>query len=140
MDDSSKNSELLHRGPQSKNFLTVRRKRGEMIASIGWTDIHPFFCIVVFSVTVVEATVNKVLYNDDGVRATGVACSLKGVNDKKPLCDEDAALEQQPSAESTPQSSTVYRSPIVVIADGCFSKFRKQFLGKSVSISSHFVG
>ncbi|OAQ35449.1 SE-domain-containing protein [Linnemannia elongata AG-77] len=64
------------------------------------------------NVTVVEATVNKVLYNDDGVRATGKIA----------------------------QSTTVYRSPIVVIADGCFSKFRKQFLGKNVSISSHFVG
>lgn len=84
---------------------------------------------------------NKVLYNDDGVRATGVACTLKGANDKKPLCDEDDALEQSSaSSEKTAQSTTVYRSPIVVIADGCFSKFRKQFLGKNVSISSHFVG
>lgn len=101
----------------------------------------PFFSlfIVTISVTVVEATVNKVLYNDDGVRATGVACTLKGANDKKPLCDEDDALEQS-SSEKTAQSTTVYRSPIVVIADGCFSMFRKQFLGKNVSISSHFVG
>ncbi|KAF9122728.1 Squalene epoxidase [Mortierella sp. 14UC] len=91
------------------------------------------------NVTVVEATVNKVLYNDDGVRATGVACSLKGANDKKPLSDEEAAMEQ-PLTESSPQSSTVFRSSIVVIADGCFSKFRKQFLNKAVSISSHFVG
>ncbi|KAG0060917.1 Squalene epoxidase [Linnemannia elongata] len=92
------------------------------------------------NVTVVEATVNKVLYNDDGVRATGVACTLKGANEKKPLCDEDDALEQSSSSEKIAQSTTVYRSPIVVIADGCFSKFRKQFLGKNVSISSHFVG
>ncbi|KAF9917981.1 Squalene epoxidase [Linnemannia zychae] len=91
------------------------------------------------NVTVVEATVNKVLYNDDGVRATGVACSLKSSSDKKPLTDEEAATEQ-PSTESSLQSTTIYRSPIVVIADGCFSKFRKQFLAKNVSVSSHFVG
>ncbi|KAK3827027.1 MAG: squalene epoxidase-domain-containing protein [Linnemannia gamsii] len=91
------------------------------------------------NVTVVEATVNKILYDEDGVRATGVACSLKGTNDKKSLSDEEAA-EEQPSSESTPQASNAYRSSIVVIADGCFSKFRKQFLNKTVSISSHFVG
>ncbi|KAF9095334.1 Squalene epoxidase [Mortierella sp. AD031] len=93
------------------------------------------------NVTVVEATVNKVLYDEvNGVRATGIACSLKVANDKKPPCDEDAEVEQTSSEGTSPQSATVFRAPIVVIADGCFSKFRKQFLNKDVTVSSHFVG
>ncbi|KAG0200304.1 Squalene epoxidase [Mortierella sp. GBA30] len=74
------------------------------------------------NVTVVEATVNDILYDEDGVRATGVSCSTKG------------------DAESSSATSLVYNSPMIVIADGCFSKFRKQFLNKDVSISSHFIG
>ncbi|KAF9582415.1 Squalene epoxidase [Lunasporangiospora selenospora] len=70
------------------------------------------------NVSVVEATANEVLYDQDGVRATGVSCTPKGES-------------------STP---TAYRAPIVVIADGCFSKFRKQYLNKEVSSASNFVG
>ncbi|KAG0259434.1 Squalene epoxidase [Mortierella polycephala] len=80
------------------------------------------------NVTVVEATVNEILYDEDGVRATGVRCAPKG--------DSDSSAE----SVSSSATSTEYRSPIVVIADGCFSKFRKQFLGKEVETASHFVG
>ncbi|KAF9954996.1 Squalene epoxidase [Mortierella alpina] len=74
------------------------------------------------NVTVVEATVNEVLYDQDGVRATGVSCTPKS------------------DSETVTAPSLTYKSPMVVIADGCFSKFRKQYLNKEVTVSSHFVG
>ncbi|KAF9959666.1 Squalene epoxidase [Mortierella alpina] len=74
------------------------------------------------NVTVVEATVNEVLYDQDGVRATGVSCTAKSATE----------------TETAP--ALTYKSPMVVIADGCFSKFRKQYLNKEVTVSSHFVG
>ncbi|KAF9992169.1 Squalene epoxidase, partial [Entomortierella chlamydospora] len=73
------------------------------------------------NVTIVEATVNETIYNDDGVRVIGVTCTPKK------------------ESEST-TVTTQYFAPLTVIADGCFSKFRKQFIQKPVTISSHFVG
>ncbi|CAO3569091.1 unnamed protein product [Mortierella alpina] len=74
------------------------------------------------NVALVEATVNEVLYDQDGVRATGVSCTPKS------------------ATETVTAPSITYKSPMVVIADGCFSKFRKQYLNKEVTVSSHFVG
>ncbi|KAI1310214.1 Squalene epoxidase, partial [Mortierella claussenii] len=79
------------------------------------------------NVTIVEATVNEVLYDQDGVRATGVSCTTK-----------KDAHEETSSVPAT--VVTEYKSPIVVVADGCFSKFRKQYLNKNVQTTSHFVG
>lgn len=70
----------------------------------------------------VEATVNEVLYDQDGVRATGISCTPKS------------------ASETVTAPTLTYKSPMVVIADGCFSKFRKQYLNKEVTVSSHFVG
>ncbi|KAF9282692.1 Squalene epoxidase [Mortierella alpina] len=74
------------------------------------------------NVTMVEATVNEVLYDQDGVRATGISCTPKS------------------ASETVTAPTLTYKSPMVVIADGCFSKFRKQYLNKEVTVSSHFVG
>ena len=34
----------------------------------------------------------------------------------------------------------IYHAPLTIVADGCFSKFRKQFISKDVTVKSHFVG
>lgn len=39
-----------------------------------------------------------------------------------------------------PASQQKLHAPLVVIADGCFSNFRKSLLSANVSVSSHFVG
>ncbi|KAG0320558.1 Squalene epoxidase [Dissophora globulifera] len=73
-----------------------------------------------------KATANEILYDQDGVRATGVRCTAK----------KAAAAEAAESSTSTVE----YKSRMVVIADGCFSKFRAQYLTKNVETTSHFVG
>ncbi|KAF8952583.1 Squalene epoxidase [Podila verticillata] len=75
------------------------------------------------NVTVVEATVNDVVHDSDGVRVVGVTCTPK----------------KDTTASSSP-ASVSYFAPLTVIADGCFSKFRKQFIQKPVETTSHFVG
>ncbi|KAF9565969.1 Squalene epoxidase [Mortierella alpina] len=79
------------------------------------------------NVTVVEATVNEILRDEDGVRVVGVTCSQK----------KDASEE---AASTTSSVTTNYFAPLTVIADGCFSKFRKQFTDKPVVTTSHTVG
>lgn len=79
------------------------------------------------NVTIVEATVNEIMRDEDGVRVVGVTCSQK--------------KEASEEATSTTSSVTIqYFAPLTVIADGCFSKFRKQFIEKPVATTSHFVG
>ncbi|KAG0016130.1 Squalene epoxidase, partial [Podila clonocystis] len=75
------------------------------------------------NVTIVEATVNDVVHDSDGVRVVGVTCTPK----------KDSTAASAPAAVS-------YSAPLTVIADGCFSKFRKQFIQKPVETTSHFVG
>ncbi|KAF9364735.1 Squalene epoxidase, partial [Mortierella sp. NVP85] len=82
------------------------------------------------NVTIVEATVNEVLYDQDGVRATGVSCTSKRSTDTG---------DGSTSAESS-SSNTRYMAPIVVVADGCLSKFRKQYISKPVETVSSFIG
>ncbi|KAH7055197.1 squalene epoxidase-domain-containing protein [Linnemannia elongata] len=79
------------------------------------------------NVTIVEATVNETIHDEDGVRVIGVSCTPK---------------KSSGSGESTGTSTvtTQYFAPLTVIADGVFSKFRKQFITKPVSVTSHFVG
>ncbi|KAI8605396.1 squalene epoxidase-domain-containing protein [Dissophora ornata] len=80
------------------------------------------------NVTVVEATVNDMVHDDDGVRVIGITCTHK----------KDSTAS---SADSITHSVTSqYFAPLTVIADGCFSKFRKQFIHKTVTTTSHFVG
>ncbi|KAK3845035.1 MAG: squalene epoxidase-domain-containing protein [Linnemannia gamsii] len=78
------------------------------------------------NVTIVEATVNETIHDDDGVRVIGVSCTPK-----KSATDASGA---------TSTVTTQYFAPLTVIADGVFSKFRKQFINKPVSTTSHFVG
>ncbi|KAF9976020.1 Squalene epoxidase [Actinomortierella ambigua] len=98
------------------------------------------------SVTVVEATVNDVVKDDDGIRVLGVQCTLKKDGSAGAPSDEAAAMaESVPSSPPTVIASTkakqvTYYAPLTVIADGCFSKFRKQFIQKPVEVTSHFVG
>ncbi|KAF9350446.1 Squalene epoxidase [Mortierella sp. AD094] len=76
------------------------------------------------NVTIVEATVNETIHDEEGVRVIGVTCTPK---------------KESSESEST-TVTTQYFAPLTVIADGCFSKFRKQFIQKPVSTTSHFVG
>ena len=43
----------------------------------------------------------------------------------------------QPKHDQRPRQ---FFAPLTLVADGCFSKFRKQFIDKTVSAKSHFVG
>ncbi|KAF9161424.1 Squalene epoxidase [Actinomortierella ambigua] len=96
------------------------------------------------SVTVVEATVNDVAKDDNGIRVLGVQCTLKKDGDNAGAPTDEAAAAQgdnQPTIITTSAKGQVkYYAPLTVIADGCFSKFRKHFIQKPVSVSSHFVG
>ncbi|KAG0335426.1 Squalene epoxidase [Podila humilis] len=86
---------------------------------------------------IVEATVNDIVFDQDGVRATGVRCTLKkdyGSPTNEHLTDRELVASHIGSV------STEYRAPIVVVADGCFSKFRKQFIPKSIETASYFAG
>ncbi|KAF9963635.1 Squalene epoxidase [Modicella reniformis] len=74
------------------------------------------------NVTIVEATVNEVIRDDDDVRVVGVTCT------------------QKKDTSASASFTTQYFAPLTVIADGCFSKFRKQFSQKPVETTSHFVG
>ncbi|KAF9365251.1 Squalene epoxidase [Mortierella sp. NVP85] len=76
------------------------------------------------NVTIVEATVNEVIRDDDDVRVVGVTCTQK----------------KNSTGTATASVTTQYFAPLTVIADGCFSKFRKQFIDKTVNIRSHFIG
>jgi len=89
--------------------------------------------VYLISVTVVEATVNEITWCQDGVRATGVNCTLR-----KDYSSRAALTEGEDT--SPPGTPTHFKAPIVVVADGCFSKFRKQFIPKTVETTSHFVG
>lgn len=66
---------------------------------------------------------NDIVHDSDGVRVVGVTCTPK----------KDSTAASAPAAVS-------YSAPLTVIADGCFSKFRKQFIEKPVETTSHFVG
>ncbi|XP_071510878.1 squalene monooxygenase-like [Diadema antillarum] len=66
-------------------------------------------------VTYIEGTATKVLEEND--RVVGVSYKLKGTQDVKEI-----------------------RASLTIIADGCFSKFRKQLTTAAPQVSSHFVG
>ncbi|KAF9113659.1 Squalene epoxidase [Mortierella sp. AM989] len=76
------------------------------------------------NVTIVEATVNETIHDEQGVRVIGITCTSKKFSSE---------------TESTSVTAQ-YFAPLTVIADGCFSKFRKQFIQKPVTTTSHFVG
>ncbi|KTW25913.1 hypothetical protein T552_03187 [Pneumocystis carinii B80] len=69
------------------------------------------------SVTMIESTVLDVIENPLTQQVLGVKAFIKAT-----------------------QQYEHYFAPLVVIADGCFSKFRKQFISKPVIIKSNFVG
>ncbi|KAG5437257.1 hypothetical protein PCANB_001050 [Pneumocystis canis] len=68
-------------------------------------------------IRIIEATVIDIIENITTGHILGVATRLK----------ETGLLKH-------------YFAPLIVIADGCFSSFRKQFITKSVTTKSNFVG
>ncbi|KAG0203857.1 Squalene epoxidase [Mortierella sp. GBA30] len=96
------------------------------------------------NVTIVEATVNEMVHDEDGVRVIGVTCSQK--KEKTPTDEESSTTSATETTTTTATRtisssvSTKYFAPLTVVADGCFSKFRKQFIHKPVATTSHFVG
>ena len=62
-----------------------------------------------------EATVNDLIHKNDKI----VGCSISFKNGEK---------------------GVQIRAPLTLIADGCFSKFRKQFVNKTPIAKSNFVG
>ncbi|KAK9475734.1 squalene epoxidase-domain-containing protein [Lipomyces japonicus] len=69
------------------------------------------------NVTVLEATVNEIITSTDSSRVVGVRCTSKKTD-----------------------LSEVYYGALTVIADGTFSKFRRDYISTPVQIKSHFVG
>ncbi|EMR10010.1 hypothetical protein PNEG_01766 [Pneumocystis murina B123] len=69
------------------------------------------------SVTMIESTVLSVIENPLTQQVLGVKTFVKAT-----------------------QQYEHYFAPLVVIADGCFSRFRKQFISKPVTVKSNFVG
>ncbi len=78
------------------------------------------------SITVVEATCNDLICDsEDQNLVKGVSCTMKKVDGEK---------------EMVVTEKVEYFAPLVVVADGCFSKFRKEVQSNDVFVRSHFVG
>ncbi|KAJ3226300.1 Squalene epoxidase [Clydaea vesicula] len=88
------------------------------------------------NVTVLEATVTQLIEDTKFVnRVIGVKYKKKKLTSFK----TDSKLDLSNFDNETIEEESII-APFVVIADGCFSKFRKQLINKSVEIKSHFVG
>ncbi|KAJ3331361.1 Squalene epoxidase [Blyttiomyces sp. JEL0837] len=72
------------------------------------------------NVEVIEGTVASLISDPVSDRVLGVSYTLK--------------------TETGESVSKEAYAPLTVVADGCFSKFRKQLITKNVEVSSHFVG
>ncbi|CAG8442985.1 4692_t:CDS:10 [Ambispora gerdemannii] len=70
------------------------------------------------NVTIYEGIANEVILCPITDRAIGVSCSKKG--------ESEVTIN--------------FFAPLTIIADGCFSKFRKEFIPKQVTVKSNFVG
>ncbi|GBC07817.1 hypothetical protein RclHR1_07710001 [Rhizophagus clarus] len=70
------------------------------------------------NVTIFEGTANEILTCPVTDRVLGVKCTPKGQSD----------------------IAKVFLASLTIIADGCFSKFRKNFISKQVVAKSNFVG
>ncbi|XP_052603837.1 squalene monooxygenase [Peromyscus californicus insignis] len=56
------------------------------------------------------------------------------------LLEEDGAVRGVQYKDRETGDTTELRAPLTVVADGLFSKFRKNLISNKVSVSSHFVG
>ncbi|CAG8628796.1 8607_t:CDS:2, partial [Paraglomus occultum] len=72
----------------------------------------------VSTVTIFEGTASEILLCPITNRALGVSVTPKG------------------QSEITKN----FFAPLTIVADGCYSKFRKEFVPRSVQVKSHFVG
>ncbi|CAG8438582.1 8709_t:CDS:10 [Ambispora leptoticha] len=70
------------------------------------------------NVTVYEGTANEIILCPITDCAIGVSCSKKGES----------------------EFTINFYAPLTIIADGCFSKFRRDFIPKQVTVKSNFVG
>jgi len=92
--------------------------------------------------TVLEATVRDLIYCEHTDRVIGVTAAFKIA---KPSTSSSSSDSDSPGSESNVEYETVVRniySPVTIIADGCFSKFRTtrgSRLPKPMT-RSHFVG
>lgn len=68
------------------------------------------------NVTVKQMTVSRLLTEDIGEKVIGVVASVKDGNEEK-----------------------IY-APLTLVADGIFSKFRREFTDRQTNVMSHFVG
>ncbi|KAI9223874.1 squalene epoxidase-domain-containing protein [Blastocladiella britannica] len=72
--------------------------------------------------------------------------SLSSTSSSSSSSDVDSALaEPAPVApaeteQKTEDVTTTFRAPLTIVADGCFSKFRRDVLGTQMQAPSHFVG
>ena len=80
--------------------------------------------IFIVSVTGLEATVNELIVKDEFVQ--GVICSFK---------DGPRGV-----AVRFLESHNQIKAPLTIVADGCFSKFRKHIDSKPIVCKSNFVG
>ncbi|KAK9464031.1 squalene epoxidase-domain-containing protein [Lipomyces oligophaga] len=69
------------------------------------------------NVTCLESTVNELIADQETGQVVGIRCTSKNSD-----------------------VSEFFYAPVTIVADGTFSKFRKDYIPKKVQIRSHFVG
>lgn len=95
-------------------------------------------------VTPIEATVNSLIHDPNNPdRVIGVTYTQKVSSSSSLASDSAVDLSSSSSSAAIVASAPCIkemRAPLTIIADGCFSKFRKQVISKEVHVKSNFVG
>ncbi|KAJ3399997.1 Squalene epoxidase, partial [Chytridiales sp. JEL 0842] len=115
--------------------LPYPRKEGTGRKQTGYSFHHGKFIMnlrkavmATSNVQRIEGTVNQLVHCKETNKAIGVTYTPK----KQQHASNDTKSE-------APEPQNVY-APLTLVADGCFSKFRKQYLPKEPIVKSHFVG
>ncbi|KAI9140932.1 squalene epoxidase-domain-containing protein [Paraphysoderma sedebokerense] len=87
-------------------------------------------CKKIANVTILEATVTDLIKDSSSDCVIGVSSTRKIKE------TEDEAF----SSIDTASIDMKFHAPITVVADGCFSKFRKEYITATPKTRSHFVG
>ncbi|KAI9597742.1 squalene epoxidase-domain-containing protein [Syncephalis fuscata] len=94
-------------------------------------------CGLTPGVSLVEATVSDLLRCPVTQRVIGVKCYSKLTTTTITACDDQSNNTQ---TTNTDRQYYQYYAPLVIVADGCFSKFRKECGAQLPHTVSHFCG
>ncbi|KAI9152709.1 Squalene epoxidase [Blastocladiella emersonii ATCC 22665] len=92
-------------------------------------------CLEHPNISVVQATATDLIRDLTEPRILGVHAIARGTSSTPASSDSEPA----PAAAAT-ERHLEFLAPLTVVADGCFSKFRKEALGTAMQAPSHFVG